>query len=356
LFLIGEAGSGKSKTLEHVIQPIFSRRSDGVIAASQMSAFALMKQTATSNILPLALDEFKPTTLDKSKVNILYSHFRDSYDGHEGVRGTQSQSVKTYQLLAPLVVAGEESPNETAIRERTIELLFSKKDIKNQAYRAAFRTLHENHTNALKAFGRSLLDVALQTVPSEVEGWFAEGERRFNEDFPSRVVSNLACGYAGLMLVRKLCGGLGLSWDGTFPLPIDACCAQMFYAAREYLLDGGAHNQSIVEHTFEVLARMNLKCDKDYTFKAGGKHLWIRFGNNLYDRYTKYRKDHAVVGEVLTDRQFLKQLEHTEYCLEKNKTERIGGKPCKIWIIDFEKLSNACNVSGFLTVQDDEQV
>ena len=56
---------------------------------------------------------------------------RDSYDGHAGVRGRADQSAVSYELLAPLVVTGEESPAEAAIRERGMELLFSRKDLKS---------------------------------------------------------------------------------------------------------------------------------------------------------------------------------------------------------------------------------
>ena len=110
LFLIGEAGSGKSTTLERVVLPVFS--SNRVTAATQVTQFTLMKESASSNLIPMPLDEFKPSKIDKLKINALYNHFRDSYDGHEGLRGRADQSVVTYDLLAPLVVAGEESADE----------------------------------------------------------------------------------------------------------------------------------------------------------------------------------------------------------------------------------------------------
>lgn len=53
LFLIGEAGSGKSTTLERVLLPIFSN--DRIIAASQATAFTLMKEAASSNVIPLPI-------------------------------------------------------------------------------------------------------------------------------------------------------------------------------------------------------------------------------------------------------------------------------------------------------------
>ncbi len=85
LFLIGEAGSGKSNTLERVILPIFGRSK--VVAAPQVTAFTLMKDAASSNVFPQALDEFKPSKIDRYRLDALHNHMRDSYDGHAGVRG-----------------------------------------------------------------------------------------------------------------------------------------------------------------------------------------------------------------------------------------------------------------------------
>ena len=53
LMLIGEAGSGKSTTVEHVVLPVFSRTK--IIAAGQVTAFTLMKDSASSNLIPQAL-------------------------------------------------------------------------------------------------------------------------------------------------------------------------------------------------------------------------------------------------------------------------------------------------------------
>jgi hypothetical protein len=211
LFLIGEAGSGKSNTMERIILPILSRIK--VTASGQVTAFTLMRESNSSNIFPQAFDEFKPSKIDKNRLNWLYNHLRDSYDFHEGVRGRADQTAVVYDLLAPIVVAGEESANESAIRERTVELLFSKKDInKESGHRDSFLWLR-NNGKVLNSLGRSLLDVALDTTPAEAEKWFEEGRSFFSEEFPIRILDNLCCIYAGLCLMAKLCGKLGVSWN-----------------------------------------------------------------------------------------------------------------------------------------------
>ena len=239
LFLIGEAGSGKSNTLERVILPIIGRSK--IMAAPQVTAFTLMKDAASSNLFPQALDEFKPSKIDKLRLQALYNHFRDSYDGHEGVRGRADQSQIYYALLAPLVIAGEESPDEPAVRERGIELLFSIRDLKDLSVRASFQRLSCMQVE-LPRLGRALLDTALTISSEAVRLWFNESLLLFNTSLPSRIVNNLACCMVGLRLLEALSIRLGFSWSQVFSIGMDACVQHLEHAVREYLLDGGDAN------------------------------------------------------------------------------------------------------------------
>ncbi len=342
LFLIGEAGSGKSTTLERVILPIFGRCR--VVAAPQVTGFTLMKDAASSNLFPQALDEFKPSKIEKNRLAALYNHFRDSYDGHEGVRGRADQTQATYALLAPLVVAGEESPDEPAIRERGMELLFSKRDLKDPAARQAFGRLSAMQ-GALTEMGRALLDTALTLNTATARQWFDEALPLFNGRLPSRVVNNLACCMAGLRLTEAMCNRLGFSWGQVFPVGLDACAKHLAYAAREYLLDGGESNKSVVEQTLEVMDRMTVS--PEYcAFSKDGKEVAFLFAR-FYDQYTKYRRDHAIYGECLPYNQFIKQVKKSDLFVGY-KTARIGPGTPKAYVLNYELIRQRCDVTGFL--------
>ncbi|GHV44322.1 hypothetical protein FACS189492_0470 [Clostridia bacterium] len=343
LFLIGEPGSGKSSSLERILLPVFGKNK--ISAASQTTAFTLMKESNSSNIIPQCLDEFKPSKLDKTRISGLYNHFRDSYDWHEGVRGRADQTQVLYDLLAPIAVAGEESADEGAIRERSIELLFSKKDLKADEHKAAFAWLIESG-GLLRSFGRSLLDTALRTTPKETKEWHSEGLNYFAKELPTRITNNLCAMYAGLCLIGKLCASAGLAFDGAFPLDHEACAANLEAAAREYLLDDSSYNKGAVEQAFEVMARMKLKVGEDYAFENNNQYLCICL-SGVYDRYTRYRRDYAILGEVLTYGQFRKQLEHAEYFVSKNRQKRFGEQNKKVWVVDCHRLGKLCDVSYF---------
>jgi hypothetical protein len=342
LFLIGEAGSGKSNTLERVILPVFGR--EKVSAATQVTSFTLMKDSASSNVIPQPLDEFKPSKIDRMKLHWLYNHMRDSYDGHEGVRGRADQSVITYELLAPLIVAGEESPDEAAIRERGIELLFSRKDLKSADYRKAFLRLCEM-PDALGGFGRGLLDMALRTKAKETVAWHTAAKELFGEELPSRIVNNLACCMAGLRLVERLCAYRKLEWSQVFDIDLDACARHLNYAAREYLLDGSTINKSVVEHSLEVMDRMGLDSQSEVRILDDGALIAFRF-QKFYDRYTKYRRDHAIGGECLSFEQFKKQLRNSDLYVDY-KNVRFESGTAKATVLNYALLRQRCEITGF---------
>ena len=79
----------------------------------------------------------------------------------------------------------------------------------------------------------------------------------------------------------------------------------------------------------------------------GDRLLYIRL-DQVYDRYTKYRKDYAVAGEVLPMAQFKKQLKASDLYMGNNVQHRIGGGPnTKCWVVDYETLLERCDAAGF---------
>jgi len=354
LFLIGEPGSAKTSCLETVVQPIFGQAR--LYASSMVTPFVMMREANSSNIVPICLDEFKPSKMKgrNSPLHGIYNHLRDAYDWHKGVRGRPDQTQVFYDLLAPIAVAGEESAEEAAVRERSIELLFSKKDTRDKEREAHYLWLLANDA-LVASFGRSLLDTAMRTAPKEPEIWHDEGREYFSTELPSRVRNNLCSLYAGLALINKLCGYHGLSFEAVFGINNEDCAKHMEYAVCKYLLGDSTFNKGSVEYTFEIMSRMPLKCDFDYAFENGGEFMVINIGG-IYDRLTRYCRDCNIPGEVLERSQFLKQLEHTDYFVKKNLKKRYKDKVKSSWVVDFFKLSKACDVSEFVQESAQEEL
>ena len=226
-------------------------------AASQITPFSVAKDSNSSNVIPMLIEEFKPSKLTQKQLNVLHNHFRDSYDCSAVKRGRPDQTVWVYDLLAPIAVAVEESADESAIRERAIELLFSKRDLQKDEHKASFEWICENE-NLVCSFGRSILDTALQSMPDVVMSWFNEDKEFFTKDHTSRIRDNLAVMYAGICLVGKLCASLGVSFAAAFPFDNEECAKYLDTSVRQYLLDDSTYNKGVIESTFEVMARMKL--------------------------------------------------------------------------------------------------
>lgn len=346
LFLIGEAGSGKSTTMERIILPIFGQSK--VVAAPQVTAFTLMKESASSNLFPQALDEFKPSKMGKTKIEALYNHFRDSYDGHAGIRGRADLSQICYLLMAPVVVAGEESPDEPAIRERGLELLFSKKDLGNPKASAALARLSGQST-LLTKLGRGFLEVSLSLSSAVFRHWYEDALKLFRTSLPSRVANNLACAYVGLRVVERFCQRYDLQWENVFSMTLDACAKHLEYAVCEYLLDGGDSNKSVVEQTLEIMDRMGLHEDQCRMMEDGKIALHFR---SFYDEYTGYRQKHAILGECLPYAQFMKQLRKSDLYIETVAMRFTDGVK-KVAVLDYALLQKRCDIEGFLRPQTD---
>lgn len=341
LFLIGEAGSGKSNTLERIILPIFSKTR--ITAASQVTKFTLMKEAVASNLIPQTLDEFKPSKIDRMTLSVVLNHMRNAYDGTDGERGRADQTMTKYTLCAPLVVAGEESPAEASIRERSIELLFSKKDLKPEKHRKVFARL-SGMSDILSGFGRVLLGVALNTSAEDTETWYRGALDEIDAELPSRVRNNIACCVAGLQLLGALCQAHGLEWEQVFNIPMKRCMEYLVYGAKEYLLDGGTANKGIIELTLEGMARMGLYAS-EWTIMENLDHVAIYF-KLCYDRYTQYRRDHAINGECLDYAQFLKQLRQSDLFIAY-KPVRISGMLKRAYVLDYEEILKRCDIASF---------
>ena len=200
--------------------------------------------------------------------------------------------------------------------------------------------------NLLGDFGRALLMTALASSSAEAAQWYQEAKGKVSGELPSRVVSNICCCFAGLKLIEKLCVAYRLTWSAVFGIEMDACLRYLEYGTNEYLLDGGMNNKSIVEQTFEVMSRMGLSRGRDYMITDDGATMYIRLAQ-IYDQYTKYRRDYAVMGEVLPYSQFRKQLMHSDVMLQGNVQRKFSGVNSRCFVIDFALLKERCDVSEF---------
>lgn len=86
LVIAGGAGSGKSETLEKIIQPIFGLQGSG-IGCSGLTKFSTLKSTSGTNLLPVIFEEYKPHKLSKIELDLISATLRSTYDYQTSQRG-----------------------------------------------------------------------------------------------------------------------------------------------------------------------------------------------------------------------------------------------------------------------------
>lgn len=115
----GTQGSGKSSIVMEVFWPLFGIRSAEPFSATE-TEFALLKLLSSTNSVPVFIDEYKPFDMPKHRRHTLHRYMRRLYTGEVESRGRADQTVVSYRLHAPLCLAGETRPIESALVERIV--------------------------------------------------------------------------------------------------------------------------------------------------------------------------------------------------------------------------------------------
>ena len=213
LVISGQAGSGKSETEEKIIQPLFSIQGSGIMCGG-LSKFSIIKTLNSTNLIPVIYEEYKPSRIGKIAVDLMSDALRGAYDCQVAQRGRPDQSVVNYTRRAPIVVVGESSFDEPAVRERIVDIQFAKSDRLPE---------HTKHFNALcgnerliSKLGNSLLRMVLNTTDDRLD-FLIEQSKVFSEQkFNSRTILGMSNVFLGILFLSELYSVFGLRiWDET---------------------------------------------------------------------------------------------------------------------------------------------
>ena len=176
LLIVGESGSGKSTILTNVIAALLNYPSKDIKSIGLITNFGMIKDLSTGNY-PSLYDEFKPSSLDRYKIQKLSESLRNLYDRTTITRGDKNFKNKDFQLTRPIIIAGEESyPNsEKALIERSCIVYLSKRE--RTAKNTETMMWLIKHEDLLNKLGRSLIDIVINM---SVEGYRSLREKASN--------------------------------------------------------------------------------------------------------------------------------------------------------------------------------
>lgn len=361
LVIAGGAGSGKSETVEKIVQPIFSMIVGGV-ACKGLTNFSILKSLHSSNLIPFILEEYKPHKLNQAELGLISGTMRSTYDYQTTQRGRQDQSVVNYTRRAPLILVGESSFDETAIKERIIDVQFAKKD-RTKEHEKVFKSLTKND-RLLRSFGRALLQNAMNLSEDRLDELFKASRVFENMDFENRLINGISNVYLGILILADLYSQFGLNfWKlaGVTDQEVRKAIIDNTYNA----LDGNSKVNSavdiIIKHFDDMAVKNKIRKGYEYEIDKDSKELWLRV-NGIYSDFMKYIKDYNLTNEVeaLTSKQFTTQLKKEMYF--KKYTERKfkhfeDGQEviqrAKCFVLDLKILQRTCELDAFALEEEE---
>lgn len=352
LVIAGGAGSGKSETLEKIIQPIFVLQGSG-IGCSGITKFSTLKSTSSTNLLPVIFEEYKPHKLSKIELDLISATLRSTYDYQTSQRGRADQSVVNYMRRSPICLVGESSFDETAIKERIVDVQFAKSD-RTAEHTKSYRYLAK-HEDQLNSLGKALL-LLVMNIPDEALDELIQQSKVFEKlDFETRTILGMSNVYLGILLLNELYESFGLNfWAET---GLSEKMVQDSIVNNTYnSLDGSSKVNSAVDliiQTFDTMALKNrIRPEYDYTVNQSTGELCLRL-NLIYDEFTKYIREFNILDvEVLGIRQFTRQLRREGYYADynyRNFKERNNNEIVrqKCYILNLKKLNANLSLEAF---------
>lgn len=355
LVIAGGAGSGKSETLEKIIQPIFGLQGSG-IGCSGLTKFSTLKSTSSTNLLPVIFEEYKPHKLSKIELDLISGTLRSTYDYQTSQRGRADQSVVNYMRRSPICLVGESSFDETAIKERIIDVQFAKAD-RTAEHTRSYRHLSKNE-KALNGLGKAML-LLVMNIPDESLDELIQQSKVFEKlDFETRTILGMSNVYLGVLLLKELYESFGLDFWGETGIS-DKLVQDSIINNTYNSLDGSSKVNSAVDliiQTFDTMAlKGRIRPEYDYTVNQSTGELCLRL-NLIYDEFTKYIREFNVSDvEVLGIRQFTRQLRREGYYTDynyRNFKERANNEDVttrqKCYVLDLKKLNESLNLEAFV--------
>lgn len=352
LFISGEAGSGKSETIDSLIRPLLGIDTSPINANDQ-TRYALGLLSNASNNSPILLEEFKPGLMKKDKIQIISDLMRNSYDSHLAIRGLPNNRGKTeiLTLNAPLLICGEESSDEKANLERAIFCTFGRNNSKKHI--GEFMVLRKRK-QLLRKLGRATLEQAMKMTPERLLNLYyrADSLNEMNDLKSSRTRNNVAVTICGLYLLNDTIKALGIQFDIS-----DDARHIIANATREE-----EENEAGLTRTDEMINQMSFvcgilpytvsreMCDPVYVDQSGTL-IYLRL-QEIYDATNSYIKKNGLEKDWMPFSQFKKQLKQASYFDGNGKfinsqrgIDRITGRAWSLNIIDMER--KGLDLDGF---------
>ncbi len=355
LFISGEAGSGKSQTVEKIVLPLLGYESE-LKNAGSITPYSIQMYSNSNNTYPIIVDEYKPWFMDKFKRNIISETMRNTYENNSASRGLPGQRNKQEKLTyhAPLIIIGEASTDEKANRERTIFLNFSRDaTFKDSTFKVSFNKISRN-PESLNKLGRSLIDKVLSLTDEEVNTLYEDSLQLVNDIQMSRNRQNTAVIISGLKLLEMV----------LIDHRIDYEIMEHVQDIVKYIVEDERESQVTLSEVDESFSTMSSYLLKNPEFRLNGypgvvineDKLFLRTGDlHEYTKSSLKMMGTADEKALLPYKDLRKQMSKKPYLDTSGRQVKVSqagsrsiSKNWRVDVFDLEKMESAgIDVEGF---------
>jgi hypothetical protein len=166
LHLFGQAGAGKTKTIECFLFMHYHRARPLMTDAIQATGWSVAAAMQSSASIPCVIDEYKPRDMKAGRHNYYRSQFRAAYTGATYGKGGMAtelgsswKDIRTLAYCAPTVILAEGLESETAVVERSVIVPMKKAGITG---RAKAHTLLRDKRTVLSSLGKDIVRATFQ--------------------------------------------------------------------------------------------------------------------------------------------------------------------------------------------------
>lgn len=199
LSIFGSPGAGKTAGIEQILRFIRGFQPD-LLKASTL--FTLLSELSSTNAVPLVYDEVR--SRDRGGQALL-SLLKELYSGSVAKRGTASQKVNEYPLLAPTVIVAEidQRGSDAALSDRILPLYLPPKDRRTDAMSEAYYKLRGIKDEEASAFAYQYM---LYTLNVDFKKMWKEAANLERADESDREMDNIAAAVLGATCFVRFCG------------------------------------------------------------------------------------------------------------------------------------------------------
>jgi DNA primase len=343
--MYGTQGSGKTTIIRDIFWPLV-----GVIGepfSCGDTPFATLRNMSSTSSVALVYDEYRGLTAkEKERFD---RKLREIYVGGEDQRGRADLRVSRYRLVAPIVIIGEQQPDDPAIFERVV----CGSPYKDKLTAESGRLMRELLNEPLYQLGGHLHRWCLSVdVPEMIERARAQMHAKLlpllAEPLPPRLRDNMLVVVLGNLLFDQWCDHLGVKLTNRpdlrkcFPKIVGAITDSEFGGGVKDIFDRFLESCSTYAHLGILQEGLH------YAMVDGQLCMHL---SSCYSAYLQQRRRGGEGDEthgLQSLRRVIKEKHRAgSYITEPSKRVKLGGRQVRCVVIDQSLIPEHMEVDEF---------